>query len=169
MYGSSATSVSTPIPGTASLIALIARQMRLSGLSASSARSVRSASGVLGNSATHGMPSSAASRARPASWSTLHRLTPGSEPIGSSQSCRRKRTAARSGRTGAADVRRASRASTEESGRGACAGGERTLSHGRASSALSLSGKEEADRAWDRRMTTRTLPKQAVLIVNTAM
>jgi len=32
----------------------------------------------------HGMPASAARRARPASLSTLQRETPGSEPIGSS-------------------------------------------------------------------------------------
>ena len=72
--------------GTASLIVLIALQIRFSRLSASRASSVRSSFGVFGNSAMHGMPSPAASLALPASRSTLHRLTPGSAPIGSSQS-----------------------------------------------------------------------------------
>ena len=46
---------------------------------------LRSEGGVLGNSAMHGMPRSRASRALAARRSTLHRRTPDSAAIGSSQ------------------------------------------------------------------------------------
>ena len=73
--------MSTPISGAASLMARIARQIRLSGFSASLASSLRRSGRVCGNSATAGMPSAAASLAAlaaplagetwPRQWSSL--------------------------------------------------------------------------------------------------
>ena len=61
MTASSATSAISPISGTADLIALRARQTRLSGFRASSAPSLRFEASVFGNSASAGIPTASAS------------------------------------------------------------------------------------------------------------
>src|SRR5690606_1017658 len=67
-----------------SLIAFVARHIRLSILSASAPSSLRLSAGVLGNSAMHGMPRSRASFARSTIRSTDQRETPGRAATGSS-------------------------------------------------------------------------------------
>src|SRR3546814_9465855 len=74
-----------PISGTASLIALVARHMRLSGFSASFPSALRFSGGVLGKRARQGMPASRASLARATIRSTDQRDTPGRLDTGRSE------------------------------------------------------------------------------------
>src|SRR5438477_6381408 len=72
-----------PMPGTACLMARMARLHRLSARQASSPAGDFSAAGTTGKSASAGMPSSAASPATSTSAGIEWRKMPGIEPIGS--------------------------------------------------------------------------------------
>ena len=74
-----ATSVITPISGTASLIARVARWASPSGFQASAPSRLFTATGVTGNRAMAGIPRSASWRASSHSRSTVMRSTPGME------------------------------------------------------------------------------------------
>ena len=95
----------TPISGTASLIARVARLIRLSGLRISEPVWSFSASSTFGKVAIAGMPSFAARSASRASRSTDRRVTPG---IAATSSCRFSPSTTKTGQIRSSTVSRVS-------------------------------------------------------------